>query len=245
LAEHRLCKAGVRGSIPLVSTDGCPGLWPGHPSFRGCEIRLAGVDPLILASALGRYLSSFAHDSASDLVHLLRGQHRSDVVFNVRTCGTTWPGRHGDGMYWSTIGLPPAVGRLDEARPPDWRLRRAGPGCVDGSGRIGRRGSGAGGMTTAGGVEAADVFLRAVDLEIEAVLTGSATDVTPLHHGTRTGTDGNDFEYVFQTRSKPNLARRSLIRSSTSRGRWERATAAVLPNGTAARGHYRSVRAAR
>jgi hypothetical protein len=86
-------------------------------------------------------------------------------------------------------------------------------------------------MTTAGGVEAADVFLRAIDLEIEAVLTGSATDVTPLHHGTRTGTDGNDFEYVFQTRSKPNLARRSLIRSSTSRGRWERATAAVLPNG--------------
>ncbi|HZL04369.1 MAG TPA: hypothetical protein VFE45_02930 [Coriobacteriia bacterium] len=60
---------------------------------------------------------------------------------------------------------------------------------------------------------------------------GSATDVIPLRQGTRTGKDGDDFEYVFQARSKPDVARRSLIRSSTTRGRWERATAAVLPDG--------------
>ena len=86
-------------------------------------------------------------------------------------------------------------------------------------------------MTTGRGAEATDAFLQAIDLEIEAILMGSATDVIPLRQGTRTGKDGDDFEYVFQARSKPDVARRSLIRSSTTRGRWERATAAVLPDG--------------
>src|SRR5664280_2401971 len=86
-------------------------------------------------------------------------------------------------------------------------------------------------MTTGRGAEATDAFLRAIDLEIEAIPMGSATDVIPLRQGTRTGKDGDDFEYVFQARSKPDVARRSLIRSSTTRGRWERATAAVLPDG--------------
>jgi len=36
---------------------------------------------------------------------------------------------------------------------------------------------------------------------------GSATDVIPLRQGTRTGKDGDDFEYVFQARSKPDVAR--------------------------------------
>jgi len=86
-------------------------------------------------------------------------------------------------------------------------------------------------MTTGRGAEATDAFLQAIDLEIEAILMGSATDVIPLRQGTWTGKDGDDFEYVFQARSKPDVARRSLIRSSTTRGRWERATAAVLPDG--------------
>src|SRR5664279_1695575 len=86
-------------------------------------------------------------------------------------------------------------------------------------------------MTTGRGAEATDAFLQAIDLEIEAILMGSATDVIPLRQGTRTGKDGDDFEYVFQARSKPDVARRSLIRSSTTRGRWERATAAVPPDG--------------
>jgi len=66
-------------------------------------------------------------------------------------------------------------------------------------------------MTTGRGAEATDAFLQAIDLEIEAILMGSATDVIPLRQGTRTGKDGDDFEYVFQARSKPDVARRSLI----------------------------------
>jgi hypothetical protein len=41
-------------------------------------------------------------------------------------------------------------------------------------------------MTTGRGAEATDAFLRAIDLEIEAILMGSATDVIPLRQGTRT-----------------------------------------------------------
>jgi hypothetical protein len=84
---------------------------------------------------------------------------------------------------------------------------------------------------TVGHVDATDAFRRAIDLEIEAILTGSATDTIPLRQGTRTGEDGDGFEYLFQARTKPDIARRSLVRSSTSRGRWERAAATVLLDG--------------
>src|SRR5690349_4811191 len=79
---------------------------------------------------------------------------------------------------------------------------------------------------------ATEAFLRAVDLEIEAVLTGAVpTDAVPLRRGVRTGQNGDDFEYVFEATANPDIARRSLIRSSATRSRWERATAALLPDG--------------
>ena len=86
-------------------------------------------------------------------------------------------------------------------------------------------------MTAGRGTAATDAFLRAIDLEIEAILTRSDADAIPLRQGTRTGSDGDEIEYVFEARPKADIARQSLIRSSTQRGRWERAVAAVLPDG--------------
>jgi AAA domain-containing protein/uncharacterized protein DUF5710/phospholipase D-like protein len=87
-------------------------------------------------------------------------------------------------------------------------------------------------VTTGRAVDATAALLRAIDLEIEAILTGSATNVIPLRLGARTAEDGDGFEYVFHSaRAAPDIAPRSLIRLSTRRARWERATAAVLPDG--------------
>jgi hypothetical protein len=69
-------------------------------------------------------------------------------------------------------------------------------------------------MTT--GRASTEAFLRAIDLEIEAIVCGSATDAIVLRNGVRTGEDGDEFEYVFRPRSKPGVEGRSLVRASTS-----------------------------
>jgi len=81
---------------------------------------------------------------------------------------------------------------------------QARPGCVDeADGSSTHRWSG--GMGTAREAETTDAFLKAIDLEIEAILTRSAPDALPLRQGIRSSEKGDAAEYVFQSRPQPDI----------------------------------------
>lgn len=79
-----------------------------------------------------------------------------------------------------------------------------------------------------------DHLLRAVQTEIEAVLSGDGLgEKISLHNGSRIGSTGESREYLFSCKAwKESIGSKNLlVRLSRSRDRWESAEASRMPDG--------------
>ena len=77
-------------------------------------------------------------------------------------------------------------------------------------------------------------LVTAIQHEIAAILTGNGSDgeKIPLRDGRLLGANDEGYDYVFSARNwQPSASNRFLVRPSTSRKEWTRATASVMPDG--------------